>query len=226
MLRSVKGEPVVGYLRVVYSEKQRPYTSYPGKLCKYIADEYFNGGYKTVLDIGCGRGEHLREFQKLGYQVKGIDLSEEAKELSKDIDIDIIDIEKERLPYEDNSFDVVFSKSLIEHLNNPENFMKEAYRVLRPGGRLITMTPDWESVYRTFYEDYTHRTPFTENSLRDIHQIFSFTKVGVEKFRQLPFLWKYPWLSIFSRLFSYFPKSDIKLIKFSKEVMLLSWAEK
>lgn len=216
----------MGYLRVIYSEKRTPYTSYPGKLCKYLAENYFKDSYRTLLDVGCGRGEHLREFQKLGYQVTGADLSEEAKEMSKGVEICLLDIEKEALPYPDNSFDVVFNKSLIEHLNNPENFMREAYRVLKPGGRLITMTPDWESVYRTFYEDYTHRTPFTVDSLRDIHQIFGFTKVGVRKFRQLPILWKYPWLNIISKVLYYFPKSNIKFIRFSKEIMLLSWAEK
>ena len=216
----------MGYLRVVYSKKRRPYTSYPSKLCKHIAENYFKPNYETLLDVGCGRGEHLREFQKLGYQVKGVDLSKEAKQLSKDMEIEIVDIEKEPLPYGDSSVDVVFNKSLIEHLNNPENFMREAYRVLKPGGRLITMTPDWESVYKIFYEDYTHRTPFIKESLYDIHQIFGFKKVEVRKFKQLPILWKYPWLNIFSKILYYFPKSNIKFIKFSKEIMLLSWAEK
>ncbi len=142
------------------------------------------------------------------------------------MEIEILDIEREPLPYGDSSFDVVFNKSLIEHLNNPENFMREAYRILKPEGRLITMTPDWESVYKIFYEDYTHRTPFTKESLYDIHRIFGFKKVEVKKFRQLPILWKYPWLNIFSKILSYLPKSEIKFIKFSKEIMLLSWAEK
>jgi len=216
----------VGYLRVIYSEKRRPYTSYPSKLCKYIVENYFKPNYETLLDVGCGRGEHLREFQKLGYQVRGVDLSNEAKELLKDMEIEIVDIEKEPLPYGDSSFDVVFNKSLIEHLNNPENFMRESYRVLKPGGRLVTMTPDWESVYKIFYEDYTHRTPFTKESSHDIHQIFGFKEVQVRKFKQLPVLWKYPWLNIFSKILYYFPKSNIKFIKFSKEIMLLAYGKK
>jgi SAM-dependent methyltransferase len=216
----------VGYLRVIYSKERRPYTTYPGQLCKYIAERYFRPGYETLLDAGCGRGEHLREFQKLGYQVKGVDLSGEVKELLKDIEVEIVNIETEPLPYRDSSFDVVFNKSLIEHLNNPENFMREAHRVLKPGGRLITMTPDWESIYKIFYEDYTHKTPFTVNSLQDIHQIFGFKTVEVKKFRQLPVLWKYPFLNIFSKIAYYLPKWNIKFIRFSKEIMLLSCAEK
>jgi len=216
----------MGYLKEIYSKERRPYTSYPGQLCKYIAEKYFKRNYRTLLDVGCGRGEHLREFQKLEFQVKGVDLSEEAKELSNDLKIGIIDVEKEPLPYKDRSFDVVFNKSLIEHLRNPDNFMREAYRVLKPGGRLITMTPDWESVYKIFYEDYTHRTPFTTDSLKDTYRIFGFKVIEVKKFRQLPILWKHPWLTIFSKIVSHFPRSNAKFIKFSKELMLLGVGEK
>jgi len=216
----------MGYLKEIYSKERRPYTSYPAKLCKYIVDNYFKRNYKTLLDVGCGRGEHLREFQKLGVQVKGVDISKEAQELSKDLEIDIVDIEKEPLPYKDRNFDVVFNKSLIEHLRNPDNFMREAYRVLKPEGRLITMTPDWKSVYDIFYEDYTHKTPFTLDSLKDIYLIFGFKVIEAKKFRQLPILWKHPGLTIFSKIASHFPKSNAKFIKFSKEIMLLGVGEK
>ena len=216
----------MGYLKEIYSKERRPYTSYPAKLCKYIADNYFKKKYRTLLDVGCGRGEHLREFQKLGFQVKGTDISEEAKELSNDLEIEIIDVEKELLPYKGRSFDVVFNKSLIEHLNNPDNFMREASRVLKSGGRLITITPDWGSVYKIFYEDYTHRTPFTIDSLKDIYRIFGFKVIEVKKFRQLPILWKHPSLTIFSKILRHFPRSNIKSIKFSKEIMLLGVGEK
>lgn len=216
----------MGYLKEIYSKERRPYTSYPAQLCKYIADTYFKKNYGTLLDVGCGRGEHLREFQKLGFQIKGVDLLKEAKELSNDLEVEIIDVEKEPLPYKDRSFDVVFNKSLIEHLSDPGNFMREAFRTLKPGGRLITLTPDWESIYKIFYEDYTHKTPFIISSLKDIYQIFGFKVIEVKKFRQLPILWKHPSLIIFSKMLYYFPKSNIKLIKYSKEIMLLGVGEK
>ena len=216
----------MSYLEVIYSKERRPYTSYPGKLCSYLKKEYFKPGYKTLLDIGCGRGEHIKEFQKLGYKVKGVDKSEEARLLVKDVEIKIVDIENNPLPYPDKSFDVVFSKSVIEHLNNPDNIMKETYRILKDGGRLILMTPDWEAIHKIFYEDYTHKTPFTKGSLEDINKMFGFRNVSAIKFKQLPVLWKYPILNVFSNILYYSPKSNIKFIKYSKEIMLLSSAEK
>jgi hypothetical protein len=92
------------------------------------------------------------------------------------------------------------------------------------------MVPDWESVYKTFYDDYTHRTPFTVVSLRDIFIINGFNNVKVEKFIQIPFLWTMPWLQPFSVLVAMVTpkllKQHSKFVKFSKEVMLLSSAMK
>ena len=68
------------------------------------------------------------------------------------------DLRNEPLPYEDNSFDYVFSKSVLEHFYYPEELVQEIFRILKPGGLVITMVPDWVSVYKTFYDDYTHHT--------------------------------------------------------------------
>lgn len=143
------------------------------------------------------------------------------------MEIKIADFEKERAPYDDNSFDIVFCKSFIEHFYYPEKIVKEVYRIVKTKGKLILMTPDWESVYKIFYEDYTHRTPFTVSSLRDIYAIHGFEDITVEKFRQLPFLWKFPVLNAVSSLISFIcPRSKIKLIRFSKEIMLLGFGIK
>ena len=49
----------------------------------------------------------------------------------------------------------------MEHLVNPENYLKEAYRILKPGGKIISLIPDWEANYKIYYDDHTHKTPFT-----------------------------------------------------------------
>ena len=148
--------------------------------------------------------------------------------------ISVIDMTKEKIPYQDSSFDVVYSKSFIEHFYYPEKIFAEAYRVLKPGGILITLTPEWEYIYKSFYEDYTHRTPFTKTSIKDIHLITGFHNIQVESFKQLPILWKRNFFVFFFKFFSFLTRVFIpdyfristKWIRFSKELMILSKAEK
>ncbi len=137
-------------------------------------------------------------------------------------------VEKEKLPFDDNSFDILFSKSFIEHLSDPSNYLDEAFRVLKPGGMLLTLVPDWESNYKIYFDDYTHRTPFTLVSLNDAYKMFGFEQIEVFKFRQLPIVWKYPALNYFCAAISPFipVRVNNKFLRWSRELMLVGAARK
>jgi len=216
------------YLSVVYDEGSRPYTNYPEKLCHYLYQSFNLSPNMKLLEPGCGRGEFLLNFQKLGMNVQGVDISMEAKDYSSKLKIEICDVENEALPFQSNTFDVIFSKSFIEHLHNPEIYLQEAFRVLKPGGFLITLVPDWESNYKTYFDDFTHRTPFTKPSLRDAYKIFNFEDVSVYKFRQLPIVWKFPIINYFCAAISpLIPvRVNSKFLRWSRELMLLGYGVK
>ena len=223
-------KPQRDYVAVTYNEENRPFTQYPDKLAHYLSSRYRLSKGSKILDLGCGRGEFLRGFIRCGLNGYGVDQSVIAKSICPEAEILQADLENKPLPYNDNTFDIVFSKSVLEHFYFPEKLVMEVYRIVKPNGLVITMVPDWESVYKTFYEDYTHRTPFTVNSLKDIFLINGFDDVKVEKFRQLPFLWSLPWLRPFCSLVAIIAprslRSYSKLIRFSQEIMLLSTAVK
>lgn len=223
-------KPQRDYVAVIYNEEDRPFTKYPDKLARYLSSRYKLPKGSKILDLGCGRGEFLRGFIRCGLNGYGVDQSAIAKSLCPEAEILQSDLENKPLPYNDNTFDIVFSKSVLEHFYFPEKLVMEVYRIVKPNGLVITMVPDWESVYKTFYEDYTHRTPFTVNSLKDIFLIHGFDDVKVEKFRQLPFLWSLPWLRPFCSLMALIAPRSLrpysKLIRFSQEIMLLSTAVK
>jgi len=222
--------PQRDYVAVTYNEKDRPFTQYPDQLARYLSSRYELVAGSRILDLGCGRGEFLRGFIRCGLSGYGVDQSLIAKSICPEAEILQSDLENESLPYHDNFFDVVYSKSVLEHFYYPEKLVREIYRIVRPGGLAITMVPDWEAVYKTFYEDYTHRTPFTVTSLRDIFLIHGYDDVKVKKFRQLPFLWSFPWLNPLSSLVALIaPRSwrpYSKLVRFSQEIMLLASAYK
>jgi SAM-dependent methyltransferase len=217
------------YLKVVYDTKSHPQTSYPGKLCSFLFHTFQMEKGQTFLEPGCGRGEFLDEFRKLGLDCKGIDLSEYSGSMCPEVEVKKkVDLENDIWPFPDNYFDIIYNKSLMEHLTNPDKFLAEARRVLKPGGKIICLIPDWESNYKTYFDDFTHRTPFTSISLNDIYQITDFQNIKVFKFRQLPIVWRYPILNIVCKLISPFipVRTQNKFLRWSRELMLIGYAEK
>ena len=219
------------YVQVIYSEEDRPLTNYPKQLTKYLFNRFKIKVGDKLLDVGCGRGEFLKGFISCGVKGYGVDRSNAAEKYCPNADLRIANLEAEALPYPDNYFDVVYSKSVIEHFYYPEKLVQEIYRVLKPGGLVITLCPDWEFNYRIYYEDYSHRTPFMQSSLRDIQLISGFENITVERFRQLPTLWAGSSFLLFlaeiTRLLV--PscwRARSKWVRFSKEIMLLSSAIK
>lgn len=218
------------YLSVVYDEGSHPYTDYPGQLSAYLFQAFAMRPGMKLLETGCGRGEFLKGFQRLGLECHGLDRSSESRTLleSSGISIATCDVENEALPYPDNSFDVLYNKSFLEHLREPDRFLHEARRVLKPGGLLLCLVPDWESCYKIYFDDFTHRTPFTVVSLRDIFQLCDFGSISVYKFRQLPVVWRHPLLNYFCAAISPFipVRTENKFLRWSRELMLVGGARK
>ena len=219
------------YVDVVYNEEDRPLTDYPSQLARYLFHRYRIGQGERLLEIGCGRGEFLRGFIDCGASGHGVDRSKAAERYCPGAELRVADLEKDSMPYPDDFFDVTYSKSVIEHFHNPEVLVQETFRVLKPGGLAITLCPAWEFNYRMYFEDYTHRTPFTKVSLRDIHLIEGFDSVEVELFRQLPILWGsgralLPLAEVTRFLAPSALKQRSKWVRFSKEIMLLATARK
>ena len=114
-----------------------------------------------ALELGFGQGEALRKLKGLGCHVWGIDggraslegaCNPNAEEPGKakpggfidEIPCLWMDISRDKFPFLDNFFDVVFCTETIEHLENPYHAMCEAKRVLRPSGTLVISFPRYE----------------------------------------------------------------------------------
>lgn len=225
------------YLELTYSEQRLPPSDYPSHLARWLMTHVFPQPGR-LLDVGCGRGEYLKAFAHLGFEVAGVDSAQSAPGMAPGLCVEVVNVEQEPLPFPDASFDYIYSKSVVEHLRRPGDMLAECFRVLRPGGAVVIMTPSWKHQWRVFYEDYTHVTPFTVNGLTDAMTLAGFSQVHVELFWQLPFLWRRPWLSPAARLVGLlplryrpwnrvpWPESVNKLIRFSREAMLLGTAIK
>jgi 2-polyprenyl-3-methyl-5-hydroxy-6-metoxy-1,4-benzoquinol methylase len=104
-----------------------------------------------VLDVGCGNGERLALLKQLGWTVKGIDIDRQAVEAARQKGVDADCGELKVMPYPASSFDAVILSHVIEHVPQPVELLSECARVLKPGGRLVMLTPNAESLGLDFY---------------------------------------------------------------------------
>lgn len=102
-----------------------------------------------ILDIGCGDGFHLRLLREFGdpsWQLEGVDIDTRAAEraISDGLTVHVGTIEELNLPQK--SYDVLYTVQTIEHVADPSGLMVAAFRLLKPGGRLVIVTDNTASL--------------------------------------------------------------------------------
>jgi 2-polyprenyl-3-methyl-5-hydroxy-6-metoxy-1,4-benzoquinol methylase len=157
---------------------------------KLIALDFVPSGQgKTALDVGCREGIQSAWLEGKGYEVTSIDVE---KAYSKCLVVDVND----GLPFPDNSFDLIWSSEVIEHLVSPEAFVQECERTLKPGGKLVLTTPNstfWlyplARLFGKTAKDLQHPGHLHFFSIRDMQklfpkgQLFGFFPYWILKFR-------------------------------------------
>jgi SAM-dependent methyltransferase len=139
---------------------------------------------RDVLDAGCGVGYGTAYLAERARRAVGIDLSADAVGYARrryarhNVRYELGDLLS--LPFADASFDVVCAFETVEHLPEPERFIAEAARVLRPAGVLLASTPHVEAT------DEHPRNPFHERefSAEDFEALFAGHFASVELFGQ------------------------------------------
>jgi SAM-dependent methyltransferase len=98
---------------------------------------------RAVLEVGCGAGVDLARFAKGGAQVVGVDLTESAVALARanfaqqGLAGRFEVANGERLPFADNTFDLVYAHGVLQYTAAPQALVDECYRVAKPGGEAI-----------------------------------------------------------------------------------------
>ena len=124
-------------------KKKKVVSDYSLKLYGFLE----NYSYKIkkdskILEIGCGSGGGLKQFKD--HFIVGLDISDEALKLSKKYTNNLIRADLFKLPFKDESFDLVYSSGLLEHfkIEKSKEAMMEIKRVTKKGGEIIIILPN------------------------------------------------------------------------------------
>lgn len=140
----------------------------------------------TVLDLGAGYCSFINNIK--AKEKHAIDLFDGFKQYAdKDVKTFIGSCTNLK-QFKKSCFDVVFSSNLFEHLTleEAEKTLQEVIRVLKPKGRFIVIQPNFRYCYKTYFDDYTHKTIYTDNSLADLIKSNKFKIIRKEE-KFLPF---------------------------------------
>jgi 2-polyprenyl-3-methyl-5-hydroxy-6-metoxy-1,4-benzoquinol methylase len=105
-----------------------------------------------LLDVGCGSGALVKNFAQLGWDVHGIEPDPNAVAVARNVlGLNVRAGNIESGGFADGYFDVITMSHVIEHLPDPTTTLAECYRTLRPGGRLVVVTPNCDSWARRLF---------------------------------------------------------------------------
>jgi SAM-dependent methyltransferase len=143
---------------------------------------------ERLLDVGCGNGSFLRMAQSVGWNPIGLDPDPAGIQVAGSEGFRVIKGTLPGFPVSTDPFDSITMSHSIEHVHRPLEALGEAYRLLRPGGRLWVATPNLASLgHRYFGRNWVALDPprhlllFTENSLKFALEYSGFNKIQIQK---------------------------------------------
>jgi SAM-dependent methyltransferase len=195
-------DPSWGYDERFFHDVEHRYT----KMHRLLHESYGDLAGARILDLGLSRGLLLERFRRYpGVELGGIEIDPTEAERAREHGlepvahfINVFDGHRlvARLPFDDDSADVVLAGEIVEHIVDTESFVREILRVLRPGGATVLSTPNilwWKHRlallggrypdaldYRTRYgDDFGHVRIFTPKLMRGLLEEAGFADVRV-----------------------------------------------
>lgn len=174
--------------RYAYSSKRRIVWE---EICRLLNNGRI-AATDRVLELGCGYGDFIGNIK--ASSKTAIELAPTSSESALqygNIDLMVGDAATIMPTLADNSFDAVFCSNYFEHFTHDDisSQLREVSRILEPGGRLIVVQPNYRLCVRNYFDDYTHKSIFSDTSFGDFLSVHGFTLLE-RKPRFLPFSFK------------------------------------
>lgn len=156
-----------------------------------------------LLDIGCGVGDFLLYLQKMGWEIQGVEPSEDAKRIAESRLGFLPKSPSDSTSFPDESFDVITLWHVLEHVDDLHFQTSEILRLLRPGGRLVIALPNFQSFDCQYFKDKwaawdvpRHLNHFSPDVLRGI-----VTSIGFQNLDTQKLVWDSYYISFMSERF-------------------------
>lgn len=119
---------------------------------------------RKILDLGCGNCSLLNKLSRAGYKIKGIDANpfrvfKWQRNGNKCVYFALV----EALPFDDESFDIIISQEVLEHILDIKQGIREMYRILRRGGIIFIQVP-----FRNLVDSEYHLRLFDTKTLQNL----------------------------------------------------------
>ena len=119
-----------------------------------------------ILDVGCGTGANLDMLAAFG-NAEGVDVSDEALEFCRKKGLSVQKGLAEKLPFDDETFDITTALDVVEHLEDDLAGLRELYRVTKSGGRALIFVPAFMWLWGVQDDVSNHRIRYTRRQIVD-----------------------------------------------------------
>jgi len=128
-----------------------------------------------ILDVGCGTGSVMSIVNRKGNRnIYGIEISKTSVKECKTRKLNCKIYNGKSIPFQDNYFHVVGSFNVLEHTDDPINFLNEQYRVLRNNGYIVVVCPNFLSTTNNYHRN-------TRGTLKKIQNLYAIIRKTVSK---------------------------------------------
>jgi SAM-dependent methyltransferase len=166
-------------LRREYERRFSARAEYRAGVWRILTDRVFQEyvpGRGTVLELGCGWGEFINQIRAA--RRIGMDLNpDSAARLTAGVELLHQDC-SQPWPLADGTIDTVFTSNFFEHLPDKASLartLRQAFRCLKPGGRLICLGPNIRFLNGRYWDFWDHYVPLTDRSLVEVLELTGFT---------------------------------------------------
>ncbi len=118
----------------------------------------------SILDVGCGTGANIEMLSKYG-EAEGVDVSDDALEFCRVKGLKAQKGLAEKLPYEDETFDLTTALDVVEHLDDDVEGLKEMFRVTKRGGYSLIFVPAFMWLWGVQDDISNHRIRYTKKQI-------------------------------------------------------------